>query len=81
MLKREEWGRLNFNFVITCLNTKMCTIFKTKHDLHNRGYFLRFFRGAKGSEKRARSAKHKLTGKAQKKINNTNNKKTENRIQ
>lgn len=42
---------------------------------------MRFFRSAKASEKPARRAKHKLRGKVQKKINNTNNKKTENRIQ
>lgn len=67
MIKREEWGKLNFNFVIICLNTKMCTFFKTKHDLHNGLFFCVFFRSAKASEKPARRAKHKLRGKVQKK--------------
>lgn len=81
MLKREEWGKLNFNFIIICLNTKMCTFFKTKHDLHNRGYFFAFFQECEGKREASEEGQTQAKGEGAEKINNTNNKNTENRIQ
>ena len=59
----------------------MCTIFKTKHDLHNRSYFLRFFQKSEGKREESEERQTQATREGAEKINNTNNKNTENRIQ
>lgn len=59
----------------------MCTIFKTKHDLHNRSYFLRFFQKSKGKREESEERQIQAKGEGAEKINNTKYKNTENRIQ